>query len=280
MSTLNPVILNYFSSLIEKETGIQYSDVNAYQLHSRINDLAKFLNYTELELLWKDIQKNGLSPSAKSMILDMATNNETSFFRDPEVFEFFKTQFILKIMANNKNKIRIWCAASSTGQEPYTLAMIMSELKSSGINKPYEIFATDISERVLKQASAGVFSQLEIQRGLTAQILLKYFDQISTESSNLPSYKAKPELSAFMSFKQLNLLNSWPNFGKFDIIFCRNVLIYQNIENKKYVISRFSKILNPGGYLVLGGAESLLGLSTEYEMEQYGKACVYKLKSV
>ncbi|MCX6128271.1 MAG: protein-glutamate O-methyltransferase CheR, partial [Proteobacteria bacterium] len=220
---------------------------------------------------------NGLNPAAKSQILDMATNNETSFFRDPEIFEFFKSQFILN-SSNSKPSVRIWCAATSTGQEPYTLAIIMSQLKESGVNKPYQILATDISLRVLKQASEGIFSQLEIQRGLPASYILKYFDQVATENSSLPKYKAKQNLSAHMNFKRLNLLEDWPAMGNFDIVFCRNVLIYQNVENKKRVIARIADVLAPGGYLVLGGAESLLGLSTDFELEQHGKACVYKLK--
>ncbi|MES2614102.1 MAG: protein-glutamate O-methyltransferase CheR [Bdellovibrionota bacterium] len=277
-STTNSDMLKYFSALIEKETGIQYRDTNEHQLNSRLRDLAKFLNFPDVEALWAEVQKNGLQPAAKSLMLDMATNNETSFFRDQEVFDFFKTHFILKTMATNTNKIRIWCAATSTGQEPYSLALIMAELSRAGTNKYYEILCSDISERVLQQASKGLFSQLEIQRGLPAPLMLKYFDQVTSESSSLPSYRAKPELSAHMTFKRLNLLDPWPNIGTFDIIFCRNVLIYQSVENKKQVIARFTKMLAPGGYLVLGGAESLLGLSTDYTMEQHGRACVYKLK--
>ncbi len=278
MDILNDDILKYFSTLIEKETGIRYYDTNMHQLNSRLHDLAKFLDYNDLELLWEDVKKNGLNAAAKSMILDMATNNETSFFRDPGLFDFFKSHFIPKAMANT-NKIRIWCAATSTGQEPYTIAMIMAQLKLSGINKSYEIFCTDISERVLKQASEGLYSQIEIQRGLPAPLMLKYFEQVSVESSSLPFFRVKPELSASMIFKRLNLLDSFSNIGTFDIIFCRNVLIYQSVENKKQVISRFSKILAPGGYLILGGAESLLGLSSEYDMELHDKTCVYKLKN-
>ena len=278
MSGLNQSMLTYFSALIEKETGIQYNEVNAHHLNSRLNDLSKFLNFSDAELMWADVQKNGLKSAVKSLILDMATNNETSFFRDANVFEFFKTHFISKIMSA-KDKVRIWCAATSTGQEPYTIALIMAELKQAGVNKSYEIVCTDISERVLKQAASGIYSQLEIQRGLPAPLLIKYFDQVTTESSQLPSYKAKSELSAHMSFSRLNLLEPFPSMEKFDIIFCRNVLIYQNVENKKNVISRFASVLNSGGYLVLGGAESLLGLSSDYLMEQYGNACVYKLKN-
>lgn len=271
-------VFKYFSKLIETETGILYDENNKFLLYNRLQNLVKFLNIPDIDYLWNDIQKNGLNIAAKTLVLDMATNNETSFFRDPHVFEFFKTQFVQKIM-EKKDHIRIWCAATSTGQEPYSLAMIMSELKSNGINKLYEILATDISERVLNQAKSGTYSQLEIQRGLPAPLMIKYFDQISLESSSLPFYRVKPELSAHIKFKQLNLLNNWPDLGTFDIIFCRNVLIYQSVENKKQVIARFAKLLSPGGYLILGGAESLLQLSSDFDLEMYGNTSVHKLKS-
>ncbi len=279
MDDFSDQVFKYFSSLIENEIGIQYNETNKFLLYSRIQNLIKFLNIPTIDFLWNDIQKNGLNSSAKSLILDMATNNETSFFRDPHVFDFFKNYFIQNAM-EKKDKIRIWCAATSTGQEPYTLAMIMSELKEQGINKPYELLATDISERVLKQAESGIYSQLEIQRGLPAHLMVKYFDQVSLELSSLPFYKAKPKLSANMTFKQLNLLQFRHDFGMFDIIFCRNVLIYQSIENKKLVINKFSKMISPGGYLVLGGSESLMQLSTDFDLEVHGNASVHKLKSI
>ncbi len=279
MDDLTDQVFKYFSSLIENEIGIQYNETNKFLLYTRLQNLIKFLNIPNIDFLWNDIQKNGLNSAAKSLILDMATNNETSFFRDPHVFDFFKNYFIQKAM-EKKDKIRIWCAATSTGQEPYTLAMIMSELKEQGINKHYEIFATDISERVLKQAESGIYSQLEIQRGLPANLMLKYFDQVSLELSSLPFYRVKPQLSSMITFKRLNLLQFIHDFGVFDIIFCRNVLIYQSVENKKQVINKFAKMITPGGYLVLGGSESLIQLTTDFDMEIHGNASVHKLKSI
>lgn len=270
-------LIKYFSSLIELETGIQYDESNKYLLLTRIQNLLKVINHNSIDSLWSDIQANGLNSTTKSLILDLATNNETSFFRDPKVFEFFKTEYVSKIMAG-ANKIRVWCAATSTGQEPYSLAMIMADLKESGVFKTYEILATDISDRVLKQAESGIYSQLEVQRGLTPENLKKYFSEINTDVNLTPAYKVKPDLSAFIRFKQLNLLQSWSGFEPFDIIFCRNVLIYQSVENKKAVISKFSKLLNPGGYLILGAAESLLQLSNDFDLENYNNITVHRLK--
>ena len=271
-------LIKYFSSLIELETGIQYDETNKYLLLTRIQSLLKLININSIDSLWNEIQTKGLNSETKSLILDLATNNETSFFRDPKVFEFFKTEFVPKIMAN-KNRIRIWCAATSTGQEPYSIAIIMAELKEQGINKNYEILATDISDRVLKQAEKGLYTQLEVQRGLSPEHLRKYFNEELSDTSLVPSYKVKSEISSFITYKQLNLLHPWPNFEPFDIIFCRNVLIYQSLENKKNVISKFAKLLNPEGYLILGGAESLLQLSNDYDLINYNNVTVHKLKT-
>jgi chemotaxis protein methyltransferase CheR len=271
-------LIKYFSSLIELETGIQYDETNKYLLLTRIQSLLKLININSIDSLWNEIQTKGLNSETKSLILDLATNNETSFFRDPKVFEFFKTEFVPKIMAN-KNRIRIWCAATSTGQEPYSIAIIMAELKELGINKNYEILATDISDRVLKQAEKGLYSQLEVQRGLSPEHLRKYFNEELSDTSLVPCYKVKSEISSFITYKQLNLLHPWPNFEPFDIIFCRNVLIYQSLENKKNVISKFAKLLNPEGYLILGGAESLLQLSNDYDLINFNNITVHKLKT-
>lgn len=272
-------ILRYFSELIEKETGIQYNQANSFQLNSRLVELATSLGFANLEELWNEVKNKGLSSEARKSILDLATNNETSFFRDTEVFEFFSEVFVKKRMVDT-NRISIWCAATSTGQEPYSLAIAMDQLKNATGNlKSYEILCTDISERVLQQASKGIYSQLEIQRGLNPALIDKYFIPTQIDSSKLSYYRVLPELSSHMKFQTLNLLDAWPNIGNFHIIFCRNVLIYQSVERKRKIIERMSQILYPGGYLVLGGAESMMGLSDKFQFENYGKACVYRLNS-
>jgi chemotaxis protein methyltransferase CheR len=277
MDDINEGVFKYFSSLIENEIGIQYDETNKYLLYNRLQNIVKILNFQDINDLWKNIQLNGLQISAKSLILDMATNNETSFFRDPNVFEFFKNEFLQKVKSNSE-KIKVWSAAASTGQEMYSLAMIFEELKEKGINKNYEILGTDISDRVLKQAENGMYSQLEIQRGLPAQMMVKYFEQVLIEDSTLPYYRIKPQLKSNIILKQMNLLQSWPEIGSFDIIFCRNFLIYLSVENKKKIIDRFTKILNPEGFLILGGAESLIQLSERFEVVIYKNTTVYKLK--
>ncbi len=277
MSGLKNDIIDFFSAIIEKETGIIYNSANVHSLESRLREFANSLGFDGIDALWMEIKTRGITAKEKERVLDLATNNETSFFRDIEVFDFFKSNFVPN-MTSDKKKLRIWCAATSTGQEPYTLAMLMSELKDIGVTRQYEILASDISERVLRQAKEGIYSQIETQRGLSAEQVRRYFDQIPSENSLLPRYKIKPELTHFIKFKRLNLLDSWQHSDPFDIIFCRNVLIYQDLVRKRQIISRLALALEAGGYLILGGAESLLGLSSDFDMQLFGRACVYKLK--
>ncbi len=277
MSKIESETVNYFAQLIEKEIGIQYNAVNSHLLENRLHDLAKSLGFDNFEAFWAELKTRTLRASEKEAILDIATNNETSFFRDAEIFDFFRNDFLPK---QTSTPLRVWCAATSTGQEPYSLAMVLAQLKDSGHPRSYEILATDFSERVLKQAQSGVYSQLEVQRGLSPAMLARFFDPLADEKSTMAKFKfkIKTELSSSITFKRLNLLDPWSHRDRFDIIFCRNVLIYQDIENKRKVITRLANSLAAGGYLVLGGAESLLGLSSDFEMQIFGKACVYKLK--
>lgn len=275
MTVLPQEMLDFFCALIARETGIQYSAVNAYSLENRLRELAKTLGFADVVALWAEVKGRGLRDVEKSMILDLATNNETSFFRDAEVFSFFKEEIVAKASAASM-PLRIWSAACSTGQEPYSLAMILAEAQ-----RPiaYQILATDFSKRVLQQARSGVYSQLEVQRGLPAQLLIKYFEQVEGAGVTASTFKIKAILGQKISFHQLNLLDAWSDKGPFQIVFCRNVLIYQDVDNKKKVIARMADVLLPGGYLVLGGAESLLGLSERFESVLFGRACVYRLKS-
>jgi chemotaxis protein methyltransferase CheR len=277
MPILKNDMLTFFSNTIEKETGILYTEANAYLLESRLRELACTLGFAGVEAMWAEVGKRGLKPAEKDMILDLSTNNETSFFRDPEVFDFFRDEFIAK-RTRADQKVHIWCAASSTGQEPYSLAMILDQLRERGAGRDYDILATDFSQRVLARCRDGTYSHLEVQRGLSAPLLIKYFEQVTSETSTIPKFRIKDQIKKHITFKHLNLLAPWPQFGPFNIIFCRNVLIYQDVQNKKQVISRMARLLAPDGYLILGGAESLIGLSDEFDMELHGKACVYRRK--
>lgn len=276
----SPECLRYFADFIEKEIGIVYSEVNYYQLESRLEDIAKQLGFSDPTALWEKTKMTGMNGAMKLLLIDTATNNETSFFRDPMVFKAIRTVLdtLIAKKAANYERVRIWSAACSTGQEVYSLAIMLEEI---GAKTPftYEILATDISERVLKRAADGRYSQLEVQRGLAATQLVKYFKPETPTSANDPAYwTINSELKRNISFQKLNLLEPWPGHKTCDIVLCRNVLIYQTIENKKKVVAKIADILDPGGYLILGGAESLIGISDALDYVTIEGAVVYRKK--
>jgi chemotaxis protein methyltransferase CheR len=221
-----------------------------------------------------EVGKKGIQGQFKQLLLDIATNNETSFFRDPKMFKSFE-----QLLKNHGTELayrnlRIWSAASSTGQEALSLAMLIQEYNLKNSSKiQFSIVGTDISERVLTKAKAGTYSQLEVQRGLPSPYLIKYFKKDDSDF-----WIANRELTRDIEFKKQNLKEPFIQLGDFDFIFCRNVLIYQNVEGKKEILSRMTSMLRPGGHLILGSGESLLGLSTDYEQENIDGAIFYRKK--
>lgn len=270
-------LLKYFADFIQKQTGITYSEANYYQLENRLQSITVQFGYDSIDSLGLDCQAKGIHGGMKDLILDTATNNETSFFRDPHVFQTIVTHMIPFLQQRqNRNKIKIWSAASSTGQEAYSLAMAIEEERIQKNIFPCEMTATDISDRVLRKASAGKYTQLEVQRGLSAQRLIQFFEQNPDQSSG-EIWQAKPSIKQYVKFHKLNLIENWPeNHGPFDIILCRNVLIYQTIEQKKKVIDRLFNNIAEDGFLVLGGAESLANLSNSFEQKNHMGTIFYQ----
>ncbi len=267
--------LSYFAKYIESELGIIYSQHNFYQLQNRLDEIAKFMGVDSLDKLQQLAQK-GITGHFKQMLLDIATNNETSFFRDPKIFkaleqvalqDFIKTQ-------GKTRELKIWSAAASTGQEALTVAMTIKEwCKRTNSTLPFSILGSDISQRVLDRAQAAKYTQLEVQRGLPAPFLIKYFKKDSQDM-----WQALPELTQHTTFKKMNLKEPFMFSHNFDIILCRNILIYQSIESKKDILLRMTRNLAPGGFLILGSGESLLGLSQDYDQCQFEGAVIYRKK--
>lgn len=278
--TVPKEILNFFADFIRSELGIVYSDSNYFQLEKRLKDTAKQLGLASVEDLWAKA-KDRLSDELKLLILDIATNNETSFFRDPAVFEGIKKLVLEDQIAGGEGQeIRIWSAASSTGQEVYSLAMALEEIREKKPGLNYRILATDYSQRVLGRAKDGIYTQLEVQRGLPASMLIKNFERSNDAESKLPAtWKIKSHLRSRVEFQQLNLLGSFSSLPMFDLILCRNVLIYQTIERKKEIIKRMLSRLSDGGFFILGAAETIVGLDTSLEHVSMDRAVFYR-KSV
>lgn len=268
----NQIILKFFANLIENELGIIYADANYFQLEHRLKDAAQHLGYKDLLGFYNEAQK-GLGPSAKAYILDSATNNETSFFRDISIFKALSSYLIPEVIArDNPREIDIWSVASSSGQEVYSIAIELDKMKQKHATFPeVNIFATDVSDRILKRAKEATYSQIEMNRGLDGVIVENYFDKLPDGK-----WKVKPYLLSKIRFKNLNLLHPWGEVGMFDIIFCRNVLIYQSVPNKIKVIQELHNRIRPGGFLILGAAESLLGLSEGFKQITHDKAVFYQ----
>lgn len=261
---VSPTVLRYFSEYIEAEVGIVYDETNWFQLERRLQQIAQQLGYSGTDELYEKARPR-VQPTMRDLLLDVATNNETSFFRDPNTFRALEEHIVPQIRKANpeRRSLRIWSAASSTGQEAYSVMMTLEKMRAADPTMPdYHILASDISERVLKRAAEAHYTQLEVQRGLPARQMIQFF-----ERKGEATWAVKPEYKRKIEFRPLNLLGLWSNLPRFDIIFCRNVLIYQSLQNKAKVVRRMQEALVPGGYLVLGGAESLLGVSHELSAE-------------
>ncbi len=237
-------------------TGIQLSDEKRYLIETRLDPIVRDRGLPSLSVLASKIRLGG-DPALESAVVDAMTTNETLFFRDKGPFDIARSLILPKLIEarRRQGQIRIWCAACSTGQEPYSLAMLLDEMRPSLRGIAVEIVATDISEKVLEQAREGVFSQFEVQRGLPIRLLLQHFTQEGTR------WRIKPELKREISFRRLNLLQPFQSLGRFDLVLCRNVLIYFNDTTKRDVLSRIATAMAPDGFLILGGAESALGLA-------------------
>jgi len=256
---VTPPDYEYLRKLLKDQSGLDLSADKQYLIESRLLPLSRKCGVPGIGEL---VQKmKGGSSSITSQVVEAMTTNETFFFRDKVPFEHFRDTIMpeaLKARANRKS-IRIWCAAGSTGQEPYSLAMSLKEMGATLAGWRVEIIATDLSTEVLEKSKSGVYSQFEVQRGLPIQLLVKYFKQ------NGELWQISPELRAMVQHRQLNLLHDFSQLGTFDVIFCRNVLIYFDQDTKAAIFERLVKPLEPDGMLMLGAAESVVGITDAFK---------------
>ncbi len=255
---MTPSEYEYLQKLLKERSGLILSADKQYLVESRLIPLARRSNLGGISDLVAKM-KAGAEPLVVSVVEAMTTN-ETFFFRDKVPFDHFRETIMPAMLDARKHRrsIRIWCAASSTGQEPYSLAMILKEIGAPLSGWRTEIVATDLSQEVLEKSKSGIFSQFEVQRGLPIQMLVKHFTQVNE------TWQLSPEIRAMVQFKQLNLLQDFSHLGTFDIIFCRNVLIYFDQDTKVNVFNRLAKVIEPDGFLVLGAAETVVGLSAGF----------------
>jgi chemotaxis protein methyltransferase CheR len=256
---VNPPDYEYLRKLLKDNSGLDLSADKQYLIESRLLPLSRKCGLPGISEL---VQKmKGGSASIIAQVVEAMTTNETFFFRDKVPFEHFRDSIMpemLKARAARKS-IRVWCAAGSTGQEPYSLAMCLKEMSAATAGWRIEILATDLSQEVLEKSKAGIYSQFEVQRGLPIQMLVKYFKQ------NGELWQINADIRAMVQHRQLNLLHDFSQLGVFDVIFCRNVLIYFDQETKINIFNRLTRTMEPDGFLVLGAAETVVGLTDVFK---------------
>lgn len=249
----------FLAKMLADRSGLMLTPDKVYLLESRLTPLARRMGLNGLDDLVQRLRMRG-DEQLKRDVTDAMTTNESFFFRDQTPFKLFE-DVVLPSMAESRasqKKLRIWCAAGSTGQEPYSLAMILKEREAKWRGWTFEILSTDIAGHVLKKAQAGRYSQFEVQRGLPIQLLIKYFDQDGD------TWTLKPEIRNMVKFKQFNLLDSFAGMGPFDVVFCRNVLIYFDPDRKSATLEKIYKTMPKDGYLFLGAAETVLGITDRF----------------
>jgi chemotaxis protein methyltransferase CheR len=256
---VTPSDYEYLRKLLKERSGLDLSVDKQYLVESRLVPLARRSSLPGIPEL---VQKmKGGADALTAEVVEAMTTNETFFFRDKIPFDHMKEAVIPALVQARaaRRSLRIWCAASSTGQEPYSIAMCLKESGSALSGWRTEIIATDLSQAVLEKSKAGIFSQFEVQRGLPIQLLVKYF----TQTGEL--WQLNSEIRAMVQHRQLNLLQDFSHLGTFDVIFCRNVLIYFDQETKAKIFDRLSRMLEPDGVLALGAAESVVGITSTFK---------------
>ena len=265
---MTPSDYEYLRKLLKERSGLDLSADKQYLVESRLAPLARRSGLAGIPEL---VQKmKGGAEALTSEVVEAMTTNETFFFRDKIPFDHLKEAILPALVQARaaRRSLRIWCAASSTGQEPYSIAMLLKETPAlSGWRT--EIVATDLSQAVLEKSKAGVFSQFEVQRGLPIQMLVKHFKQ------NGELWQLNADIRAMVQHRQLNLLHDFSQLGAFDVIFCRNVLIYFDQDTKAAIFERLSKQIEADGVLSLGAAESVVGITDAFKPypERRGMYC-------
>lgn len=238
---------------------------------ARLLPLAKSCGMDNLQQLVAELRRSSVTGLGER-VAEAVTVNETSFFRDLHPFNALRTRVIPQVASRNsqRREIRIWCGACSSGQEPYSIAMVLREHFLHLHDWKIEIVATDLSEEMLAKSRKAEYSQMEVNRGMPAGKLVRFFERRGMV------WQAKPELRELMQFRRLNLTAAWPYLGEFDIVFLRNVLIYFEPSTKAEVLHRIRRVLRPDGYLFIGSAETVIGLSVPFQREELDATVCYR----
>jgi chemotaxis protein methyltransferase CheR len=258
--SMNPADFDSLSRLVKERSGLMLTPDKSYLLESRLLPVARKHELKSISDVAAAIRTRPSTDLVRDVVEAMTTN-ESFFFRDIKPFEQFRTLVLPTLLKARaaKRHIRIWSAACSSGQEPYTLAMLLTEAQAQLAGWNIEILATDLSTDILDRAQSGLYTQFEVQRGLPIQLLVKYFKQEGDR------WQISPAIRSMVRYRCFNLLDDPTSLGHFDVIFCRNVLIYFDQPTKSRVLDRLSRLMPPDGYLFLGGAETVLGITDRFQ---------------
>ena len=265
-----------FRHFLEEACGISLGDNKQYLVINRMRRLMDEHKITSFAELVRYL-KTGMNRKLKEQVIDAMTTNETFWFRDIYPYEHLKDTLFPQLMNGNKKMfgpVRIWSAACSSGQEPYSISMMVEEYRQKSMGalaRPVQIVATDLSATILDQARKGEYDKMSVMRGLSGERLEKYFDKMDGES-----WRIKSNLRERIDFRSLNLMDSYAGLGKFDIVFCRNVLIYFNADLKRQILQKIHASLRPQGILYLGSSEGLAGAADLFEMVRCEPGILYK----
>jgi len=263
-----------FRQFLEKASGIVLGENKHYLVTSRLGKVMREFNVASFRDLLTEIQSPRNS-KLREIVINAMTTNETLWFRDGYPFEMLKKTIFPELSQKRPSQLKIWSAASSSGQEAYSISMTIQEyLASNAGSLPtnIQIIGTDISSSILAEAKAGVYDKLALIRGISEERKKRFFTPKGEQ------WEIRPEIKKGITFRDLNLANNYAGLGQFDMVFCRNVLIYFSTELKKDILNRIAKTMNKGGYLFLGGSESPTSYTDAFEMVRTPQGVVYRVK--
>jgi chemotaxis protein methyltransferase CheR len=271
---LTPADFDYVRTLVRDRAAIVLEEDKHYLIETRLQTLARADGLSSPREIMERMRRDQMS-TWHTKVVEAMTTNETSFFRDLKPFEALRKMVFPALIAQRRaeRRLAVWCAACSTGQEPYSIAMILRDPAVVPAEWTKQLHATDLAASVLERAKQGRYNQFEVNRGLPAALLVKYFQKQGVE------WQVKDELRSMIEFKQLNLIESWPHMPNMDVVFLRNVLIYFDVETKRRILARVRNVLRPDGYLFLGGAETTLNLDDAFVRVDFNGSGCYRLRS-
>jgi chemotaxis protein methyltransferase CheR len=271
---LEPTDFDFIRALVRQRSAIVLERDKLYLAEARLGPLARQMGFSSLGAFVAHLRAGADDAVERRVVESMATA-ETSFFRDIHPFEALRRVVFPEVIARQTatRTINLWCGACSSGQEPYSVAMLIREHFPLLRDRRVQIVACDLSLEMLDRARRGRYGQMEVNRGLPARLLVKYFDKSGAD------WQIKDEIRRMVEFRQINLTERWPSFPPADVVLLRNMLIYFDVETKKRVLSSAFNVLRPGGYLFLGGAETTMNLDERFERIQFERTAFYRRPS-